>query len=455
MNQWNYKPFWEETYKQLKKKLNESEITLWIDALSYYDSKENIIVFSVGTPFIRDQIAQKYQRLIEDTFLEISDMNISLEFVVISKNIQTTQEKKLPPVKPSSPETQKKIKKNHPNLNKNYTFDNFIVGDNNDYAANAAQVITKNLGKNYNPFLIYGGVGLGKTHLMQAIGHEIWNNTNLTVIYVTAESFTNEFISSLKQKKVMGFKNKYRSADVLLIDDIHFFQGKEGVQEELFHTFNTLYESERQIVFTCDRNPSDLKSLSSRLKSRFERGLNIDLKTPKYETRCAILIKKLENSPILIPQDVINLVAQNISSNVRDLEAAMTKLIAFAEIKNKPMTIEIAKDLLRDTFGSTRQHNISVQSIQKIVANYFDISLSDIRGKKRTKSITFPRHIAMYLSREMTENSTTELGIEFGGKDHSTILNGYQKISERILAEPSLEVTITELKKIIMDNYDK
>ena len=252
-----------------------------------------------------------------------------------------------------------------------------------------------------------------------------------------------------------SFKNKYRNADVLLIDDIHFFQGKVETQEELFHTFNELYEKNKQIVFTCDRPPAELKNLSHRLKSRFERGLNVDLQTPSYEVRYAILLKKIEKHSIKIPNEVINMIAKNISSNVRDLEAALTKLIAYTELTKKAMDEDTAKNLLRDTFGSTRQRNVTIDLIQKTVADYFSISISDIKGKKRTKSFSLPRHIAMFLCREMTECSTTELGNDFGGRDHTTILHGCNKIEAQIAADPSLEKSVHELRNTIKENTNK
>jgi chromosomal replication initiator protein len=238
---------------------------------------------------------------------------------------------------------------------------------------------------------------------------------------------------------------------MLLIDDIHFLQKKNETQEELFHTFNALYDANKQIIFTCDRPVSELKNLSERLRSRFERGLNVDLQPPNYETRCAILSKKIELRGIQIPQEVLNLVAKNISSNVRDLEASLTKLIAYAELTKKPVTLETAQQQLRDSFGAPKQNNVTIETIQKVVADYFSLSYTDLKGKKRTKAISFPRQLAMYIAREITEYSTTELGIEFGGRDHTTVMHGCQKIEERLKAEPSLETTIQKLNKLIKD----
>ena len=334
------------------------------------------------------------------------------------------------------------------NRKRRYTFDKFVIDAGNPLPANAAIAVSKNPGTAYNPLLIYGGVGLGKTHLMQAIGNALYQTTNLKILYAPAETFTNEYIAHVNKNKMHEFKNKYRNADVLLLDDIHFLEKKEGTQEELFHTFNALYENNKQIVFTCDRPVEELKNLTDRLRSRFTRGLSIDLKIPSYETRCAILFKKLQDEHFSVPDEVVHLIAKNVSSNVRDLESALTKLQAYSELTG-PVTLENAQRLLQDMFGSPRQHNISIDTILKIVADYFGISYIDLKGKKRTKNVSFPRQVAMYLAREMTEFSTTEIGVELGGRDHSTVMHGHQKIETQTALEPSLEVTIAELKKRI------
>ncbi|MGP1594542.1 MAG: chromosomal replication initiator protein DnaA [Treponema sp.] len=480
MNSCDYRIFWEEAVKQLREEIGES-IDLWFSRISYERSSESHIVLSVPSAFFRDQVRQRYEVSIEKKLYELFGTPIQLSFEV--KHIQPAQdspantalpvgvehsvgkaaeeqhtgiipEAETPPQQNRSLFTGGAKKKAteaaqnpHPLLNDRYTFDKFVIDDDNPLPANAALAVSKNPGSSYNPLLIYGGVGLGKTHLMQAIGNEL-HNRGLKIMYTTAENFTNEFIEFLHKNKMHEFKNKYRNADALLIDDIHFFDKKEGTQEELFHTFNALYESKRQIVFTCDRPVEELKNLSERLRSRFTRGLSVDLKIPSYETRCAILFKKIEADNLAIPKEVVELLAKNISSNVRDLEGALTKLRAYSELTG-PITMEIAQRLMQDVFGSPRQHNISVDSIQKIVADYFNISFVDLKSKKRTKNISFPRQVAMYLAREMTDFSTTELGVEFGGRDHSTIMHGHQKIETQIAITPSLEVNIAELKKRI------
>ena len=340
----------------------------------------------------------------------------------------------------------------HHQLRQDYVFENFVVGDNNSFAANAALAIAANPGTSYNPFLIYGGVGLGKTHLMQSIGNRVWSsNSKARIICITAEEFTNEFIQTIHDKSTHSFKNKYRYVDVLLVDDIHFLQNKPGVQEELFHTFNALYDGNKQMVFTCDRPVSELKNLSDRLRSRFERGLNVDLQPPDFETRCAILKKKVASFSTTVPDEVIEVIAKNISTNVRDLEAALTKLVAYADLVHKNITLEIAQNQLKDVFSQSKQGNVTIDSIIRVVADYFKLSYADIKGKKRTKNIVLPRQLAMYITREMTEYSTTEIGLEFGGRDHTTVMHGCQKIEERLKLDPNMDSSIQSLIRSIKD----
>jgi len=460
MNSCDYRIFWEETVKQLKDEIGEQEISTWFSRIVYERASDTTIVLSVPSRFYRDSVRQRYELLIEKKLLELLGSRISIEFEIRAPQTTDSQPAATPkkhtptassPAAPhaapqnSAPSAEKK---KHPLLNERYTFDKFVIDADNPLPANAAIAVSKNPGTAYNPLLIYGGVGLGKTHLMQAIGNALYQNTNLKILYAPAETFTNEYIAHVNKNKMHEFKNKYRNADVLLLDDIHFLEKKEGTQEELFHTFNALYESNKQIVFTCDRPVEELKNLTDRLRSRFTRGLSIDLKIPSYETRCAILFKKLQDEHFSVPDEVVHLIAKNISSNVRDLESALTKLQAYSELTG-PVTLENAQRLLQDTFGSPRQHNISIDTILKIVADYFGISYVDLKGKKRTKNISFPRQVAMYLAREITEFSTTEIGVELGGRDHSTVMHGHQKIETQTALEPSLEVTIAELKKRI------
>ncbi len=445
-----YSVFWDEAIKQLRSEISEQEYSMWFSGMDFLRSEEDTIVVSVPSYFYRDQVKQRYLSLIEEKLYELSGRPFSVQFEIRQAKRPEQPKPKRPAAKPApAPETKTRP---HPELRAEYTFDNFVIGENNSFAANAAMAIARNPGTGYNPCLVYGGVGLGKTHLVQSIGNSVHQEfSDLKVVYVTAENFTNEFIKSIREKKMHQFKNKYRYADVLLIDDIHFLQKKTETQEELFHTFNALYDANKQMVFTCDRPVSELRELADRLRSRFERGLNVDLQPPSYETRYAILKKKIEAAGISIPEDAISLICSNVTTNVRDLESALTKLIAYAELVNKNITLDIAKQQLKDVFSNPKQSNISIDLIQRQVAEYFNLSTNDLKGKKRTQVITFPRQLAMYITREITEYSTTEVGLEFGGRDHTTVMHACQRIESRMRTDATLEPTIQNIIRTIKE----
>jgi chromosomal replication initiator protein len=456
MSESGYKVFWGEAVSQIRAALPTDEFSAWFDNLEYLKSGENSVVVKVPSQFYHDQIQARYQDIIKDTLRELTGKDLAVEFEIQPRNRAESpapraggREKKAAPavVRQESP----RPKAPHPQLREDYTFGKYVIGENNNFAANAAMAISKNPGTAYNPFLIYGGVGLGKTHLMQAIGNYIHENSSSKIIYSTAENFTNEFIQSLNEKGMTAFKNRYRQVDVLLIDDIHFLESKSGTQEELFFTYEALYNAKKQIVFTCDRPVSELKSLTERLRSRFERGLNVDLLPPNYETRFAILKSKVESGNIPIPDEVIDLISKNISTNIRDLESALTKLTAFANMVNQPVTLDQAQHLLRDVFAAPRQANMSIDLIQNVVAKYFSLSANDLRSKKRAQNIVYARQISMYIIREITEYSTTEIGQAFGGRDHSTVMYSCDKIGERMKADPTLEPTIESLKRLVKE----
>jgi chromosomal replication initiator protein len=463
---WDYSVFWKEALSQIKAEIGDQEFVMWFN-LEYDSSTESTIVVSVPSAFYKDQVIHRYLSLLETKLHELSGREIRIEFVIRKKRGEpasseagkvTNQKKDV--TAPVAEVLEKKIIQNHSYLRPDFTFEHYVIGENNSFAANAALAIAKNPGKSYNPFLVYGGVGLGKTHLMQAIGNMVWQeNQKMKIICVTGEEFVNEFIQCLnvsdKTNSPASFKNKYRHADILLIDDIHFLQDKKACQEELFHTFNALYDKNKQMVFTCDRPVSELKSLSDRLRSRFERGLNIDLQPPNYETRVAILKMKVETLNIDIQQEVLEVIAKNISTNIRDLEAALTRLRAYAELVHKDITVEIAQQQLKDVFGQYKQGNVTTENIQKVVAEYFNLSFNDLKGKKKTQAISYPRQLAMYITREITELSTTEIGMEFGGRDHTTVMHGCQKIEERMKTDPTLDSTIQKLIRSIKEYSTK
>ena len=470
-----YGIFWTEAMNQLQEELSEQEYAMWFNRMNYLRSDDTRIVVAVPSSFYRDQVKQRYLPVIEEKLYELSGSKLAIEFEIKkleapsspgggspsgngnghhSTAVLTAErtEKQTDAVTQPDPAPRKKPRRPHDTLKKEYTFDTFVVGQNNSFAANAALAIARNPGTAYNPCLVYGGVGLGKTHLIQAIGNTVYNEIdNVKVVYVTAESFTTEFIQAIREKNTHKFKAKYRYADVLLIDDIHFLQKKSETQEELFHTFNALYDANKQMVFTCDRPVSELRDLTDRLRSRFERGLNVDLQPPSYETRYAILKKKIESFNLNIPEEAISLICNNVTTNVRDLEAALTKLVAYAELVNKNISVEITRQQLKDIFASPKQTNVTVDLIQRVVADYFNLSTQELKSKKRTRVVAFPRQLAMYITREVTEYSTTEIGLEFGGRDHTTVMHACQRIEARMRTDPTLEPTLQYLIRSIKD----
>ena len=453
---------WNETLSQIRTEMDEQEFLTWFN-LVFQGADEKEFTIAVPSLFYLDQIKKRYQAYIEGKIEELIGKHIGLNLVIKPRTEPVSPPAAENPVhtpvqagKSAFPakEAAKPKKEKHIQLREDYCFDTYVVGENNSFAANAAQAIARNPGTAYNPFLIYGGVGLGKTHLMQAIGNYIHDTSDAKVFYITAETFTNEFIAAIKENNERvkaAFKNKYRYADILLIDDIHFLQKKDGTQEELFYTFNALYDANKQMVFTCDRPVSDLKDFNERLRSRVGRGLNVDLQPPNYETRCAILRKKADALEIIIPDEVIDLVSKNISTNIRDLESALNTLTAYVRLVGKPVTLEIAQQRLKDVFASPRQSNISIEIIQRVTAEKYHLSSNDLKGKKRTQSIVYPRQLAMYICREITEYTTTEIGQDFGGRDHTTVMYSCQRIEDLIRTDPAIDSTVQSLIRDIKD----
>lgn len=449
----------EELHNQYINENRESEFVFNFN-VSYVEDSIDTVTVSVASPFMKNQVTSKGSlSVIENKLREVTGLNnLKVECIIkadsspavsstpaVSHEISGKENKS----KESSEEVVEKpvvkniTKKQHPQLSEDFTFDSFVPGDNSNYAYNAALAVAKNPGKKYNPILFYGGSGLGKTHLMQAIGNYIYQNDedNLKIVYLSAEDFTNDFTNSLTSKKANEFKNKYRNLDVLLLDDIHFLQNKTGIQEELFHTFDALSQKKAQMVFTCDRPIKEIKNMAERLVSRLSKGLCIDLTVPDYETRIAILQKKVEIFGKTLDPEIIDFIAKNIETNVRDLEAALNKVIGLEELMGQKITLDNVKSQLKDLISSSSE-NVSLEVIQKVIADNYQISITDLKGKKRDKKYVTPRHIAMYISRELTELSFTELGIEFGGRDHSTVMNACENIEEQIKVDSSFESKI-------------
>ena len=441
-----------------KSQNNEPEFQLWFN-MKYVEDTIDTITVSVANPFLQQTMQRKGNfDIVLKKLKEITDQNdIKLNVIIKEdsekdKKIETetseTASKSSKQNKSTeSNDSEKAAKtslKKHPLLQEEFTFDTFIPGDNSRFAYNAAIAVANEPGKKYNPILFYGGSGLGKTHLMQAIGNYIYHNggEKLKICYVSAENFGNDFTASLISKKPNDFKNKYRNLDVLLLDDIHFLQNKDGMQMELFYTFEALSQKNAQMVFTCDRPIREIKNMADRLVSRLSNGLCIDLQPPDYETRYAILQKKIELQHRTLEPEIIDFIAKNVETNVRELESALDKVLGYEELIGKKVNLDILKNQLRDIISSNSTENISLDVIQKVIADNYQISISDLKGKKREKKFVVPRQIAIYISRELTEISYTELGNEFGGKDHSTIMTAYKKVAEQIKIDSSLESRI-------------
>ena len=469
MSSQNYKDFFEEAIKQIREEMNANnqsdEFTLWFN-MDYVEDTLSQITVSVSSEFMWIQMnSKKYVQRLEDKINELTGQQISITHIV--KNKQTVSVPKKEPLpepetKTTEPEIVHQVEKKsgptenshkkHPQLNENFTFETFVPGENSIYAYNASISAAKNPGKAYNPILIYGGVGLGKTHLMQALGNLIYsNNEKSKIAYTSAENFTNEFTASLKNQTIDNFKKKYRSLDVLLLDDIQFLEGKEGTQEELFHTFNSIYDKNGQIVFTSDRPIKELKGFTERISSRFSRGLNVDLQPPNYENRLAIIQKKLELLHKSIPQDVIEYIAKNCQTNVRDIESCITKSIGFAELVGKPLTVEIAQNQLRDTINDPYSGTITIENIQKVVAEHYNVSVADLKSKKKDRKFVIPRQISIFICCSLTEYSTTEIGNEFGGRDHTTIMHARDKVESLLKTDSSMNSTVNLLIRATKD----
>lgn len=335
-------------------------------------------------------------------------------------------------------------------LNENYTFDNFVQGEGNKLAAGAALAVADSPGSFYNPLFIFGGVGLGKTHLMQAIGHQMLaERPNAKVVYIQSETFVNDFINSIKNKTQDKFRQKYRTCDLLLVDDIQFFAKKEGIQEEFFHTFETLYNDQKQIVMTSDRLPTEIPDLSERLVSRFTWGLQVEITPPDLETRIAILRRKAEADGLPIDENTLDYIASQVDTNIRELEGALVKVQAHATIEKEDINVSLAREALTDLKLVQKNRGLQISKIQEVVANYFQTSTAELKGKKRVRQIVVPRQIAMYLSRELTDSSLPKIGQEFGGKDHTTVMHAYEKIDRQIQTDSEIKSAVFDLRQLL------
>ncbi len=430
----------------LKNETTKITYETWMRSLEIHKITKDSIVLLTTSSFNKDYIKNRYYDLLYNTFKFITNKDYKIEIIsdedIKKDNLQSEEN-----TNNFSPTY------NNSSLDSKYTFETFVVGNNNRFAHAASLAVAETPGSSYNPLFLYGGVGLGKTHLMYAIGNKILqNNPNSKVLYVTSEKFTNQLINSIKESKMVQFRNKYRNVDVLLIDDIQFISGKESVQEEFFNTFNTLRDNKKQIVISSDRPPKEITRLEERLRSRFEWGLIADLSNPDYETRLAILRKKANLDNIVIDDDILSNIADRISSNIRELEGVFNKIIVYSKLNKGPITIEMAEKAMNDV--TTQNNNvISSDYIQEVVAKYFNINKKDLISSKRSNSIAYPRQIAMYLCRELANMSFPKIGEDFGNRDHTTVMHGCNKIEKEILenTNPNTKPIVESVKKIILE----
>ena len=437
----------------LKPEVTEISYNTWIMPLDIKSIEGNHIVFTANSEFQKDFIENKYKSLIFNTLRFITNRDWTFSVVDVSKEESSEDNNEVIADKKDDASLAE-IELNKSTLNPKYTFDTFVVGNNNRFAHAAALAVGNEPAKSYNPLFLYGGVGLGKTHLMHAIGNRILeNNKNANVLYVTSEKFTNQLINAIKDNKNEFFRNKYRNIDVLLIDDIQFIARKERVQEEFFHTFNTLYEEGKQIILSSDKPPRDIQFLEDRLKSRFEWGLLADISCPDYETRLAILRKKAQDENIIIDDVILSDIANKIDSNIRELEGVFNKIVARASLTHSPITIELAEMIINE-FISESEKVISAEFIQETVAKYFSIDKNDLAGNKRSNDIAFPRQIAMYLCREVANMSYPQIGVDFGGRDHSTVMHACKKIEKEVKEKLNTKLIVDSVKNIIINGQD-
>ena len=444
---------WEQALNIIKGEISEISFNTWIKSCTPISISDNLLKLSVPNEFTKGILDTRYKDLLIQALKIVTSRKFKIEFYLES-DLEEEKENE---------EKQKEEKKENTNdvdgsivvsdemsatLNPKYTFQSFVIGNSNRFAHAASLAVAESPAKAYNPLFIYGGVGLGKTHLMHAIGHYILQeNPKAKVVYVSSEKFTNELINAIKDDKNEEFRNKYRKVNVLLIDDIQFISGKERTQEEFFHTFNALHEENKQIILSSDRPPKEIPTLEDRLRSRFEWGLIADIQPPDFETRMAILKKKADVEGLNVPNEVMVYIATKIKSNIRELEGALIRIIAYSSLTNRDVSVDLASEALKDIISNKESAPVTVKTIQESVANYYNLRIEDLKSQRRTRNIAYPRQIAMYLSRKLTDMSLPKIGEEFGGRDHTTVIHAYEKISENLKTDEGLQSMINDITK--------
>ncbi|WP_405379424.1 chromosomal replication initiator protein DnaA [Phascolarctobacterium sp.] len=457
MSSYDLAEIWVKFKDKFKESVNESIFNVWIKPIVPLEVTDTYYKVAVKNLFFKNMLEENYSSVIEGILSNIMGKNVKLIIETMeggSTGAAAADEIPVAPPKTTQQQqlfTDKQGKEpeaeyDDSNLNPKYIFETFVIGNSNRFAHAAAQAVAANPAHAYNPLFLYGGVGLGKTHLMHAIGNRIKeNNPGMKVLYTTSEKFTNEIINSIQNKNTEAFRQKYRNIDCLIIDDIQFLKGKEQTQVEFFHTFNALKDADKQIIISSDRPPREIETLEDRLRSRFEQGLTADISAPDLETRIAILRTKAASMNTDIPNEVITLLATNITTNIRELEGAITRIVAFSSLMNMPVTIELAQKVLSDMGNSVKTKVITFDDIIAVVAEYYNVKKEELFGKKRTQNIAFPRQIAMYLSRELADLSYPRIGESFGGRDHTTVIHAYEKISKARTSDMSLQKELQEI----------
>jgi len=443
----NLENTWNDVLDIIKEDLNNVSYTTWFKPIKPLKLDFEKVYLQAPEEFLRNMITRRYNNLLKNSFSHVLGKDIDIKILIPGEDI----EEKNTPIRSIEDQNKKNNKYNYNHsiksfLNPKYKFDTFIIGNSNRFAHAASLAVAESPSSAYNPLFLYGGVGLGKTHLMHAIGHYIVsNNANAKILYVTSEKFTNDLINSIKDDKNDEFRNKYRKIDVLLVDDIQFIAGKERTQEEFFHTFNTLHSANKQIIISSDRPPKEIPTLEDRLRSRFEWGLTADIQAPDLETRIAILRKKAEQENYDIQDEVVEYIANNIQSNIRKLEGALIRLYAYSSLTNKNVDLSLAEEALKHLISEDNKE-ITIEEIKKVISTYFNLTIEEINSKKKPQRISFPRQIAMYLSRKHTEHSLPKIGDGFGGRDHSTVLHAYNKIEKMLETDIDLQKKIDDIE---------
>ena len=455
---------WADVLDVVRSELNTPTFKTWFEHTAPLDIVDDRLVVEVQNDFARDWLDSRYSGLLKAALLQVTGLSLSLEFTVPAQTENPPGGSALSDdgaaeivtevlSRPASPQKRAGAAPAHDTFNPKYTFDSFVIGTSNRFAHAAALAVAEAPGRAYNPLFIYGGVGLGKTHLLQAIGHYVQTSfPHMKVKYVSTEQFTNDFINSIgdrDKKRIEGFRRQYRTNDVLLVDDVQFLRGKEGTQEEFFHTFNTLQQAGKQVILSSDRPPKDIATLEERLRSRFEMGLISDIQPPDLETRIAILKRKVEVEQLDVPYDVLSFVADRVSSNIRELEGALVRVVAYSSLTRNSVDIELAHSVLKDIFPERSSQPISVSTIQREVCRFYSMNQQELISNKRSQAIVYPRQIAMYLSRELTDLSLPRIGAEFGGRDHTTVMHANAKIHKLLNADRDVYNQIQSLTNVI------